>query len=197
MAEDQNQNQNQTTEKTYTQADMDAMKQAKDHERDAANAANAKVKELEKKILELESKHYGDEDKVKNAPLFKAMELENAKLTEDNAKLNDKMMKMTTQIENTELADLIGKNPFILSTAIEDAVSHARAAGFQKTEKGWISSEGKSLNDFLENLKTEKPHYWKRTTGNKPYFSGEKLKETKDNHTSPREMLTELYRGKF
>lgn len=191
MAEE---NQNQNTEKTYTQADMDAMKQAKDHERDAANAANAKVKELEKQILELQSKNYGDEDKIKNAPLYKAMELENAKLTESYSKLNDKIIKMTAQIENTELASLIGKNEFILPTAIDDAVSQARVAGFQKTEKGWISSEGKSLNDFLDELKTAKPHYWKRTIGNKPYFSGEKLKETKEQHVSPREMLTELFK---
>ena len=182
-------------EKTYTQADIDALKQAKDHERDAANAANAKIKELEKQILDLQSKNYGDEEKIKNAPLYKAMELENAKLTEDYSKLNNKIKEMTSKIEDSELATLIGKNEFILPSAIDDAVTQARAAGFQKTEKGWISSEGKSLVDFLNDLKTLKPHYWKRTVGNKqPYFSGEKLQETKKQHMPVREMLTELYK---
>lgn len=192
MAEE---NQNQNNEKTYTQADIDALTTAKNHERDAANAANAKVKELEKQILDLQSKTYGDEEKIKNAPLFKAMENENLKLQNEFNKLNDKIKTMTTQIENSELAGLIGKDVAILPTAIDDAVSHARAAGFTKTEKGWISQDGKTLDDFLTNLKTEKPHYWKRTSGPKAFFTQEKLQEMKNqHHSSPREMLTELFK---
>lgn len=56
MAEDQNQNEN--SEKIYTQADIDALKAAKDKERDEANALRSKIKELEKQNISLQQKNY-------------------------------------------------------------------------------------------------------------------------------------------
>lgn len=126
---------------------------------------------------------------MKNAPLYKALENENSTLISNYKDLEEKVNKMTRQIEDNELAKEIGLEKGILPTAIDDAVQHARAAGFVKTEKGWISSDGKKLNEFLSDLKQIKPHYWAKTVGYKDVFSQERINQLKQQGLSEYEAL--------
>lgn len=188
MAEDNEENK----EKTFTQADIDALMNAKNHERDERKAAEAKIKELETEILNIKSKTYGDEDKIKNSPLFKNMEIEFNKLQNSYNQASSELTSLKTKLDEVDLGKELSKNDKILPSAIDDILLQMREAGFQKTEKGWLGKNGENVNDFVTNLQNTKPHYFKRSIGSSQYFTKEKLKEMGD-RKDPRQMLTEIF----
>lgn len=192
MAEEQNNEQQQ--DKTYTQADIDALTTAKNKERDAANAANAEVRELKKQILELQSKTYGDEDKIKASPLYRNLENELKKQSEEILTITASLKLAQEKIDDGELAKELSKNETLLPTAVEDVITQLKTHGFSKTEKGWLSKDGESVNDFIKTLQSSKPHYFKRTVGSRQQlYTNEKLQNMSRSDKDPHKMLTDIF----
>ena len=51
--------------------------------------------------------------------------------------------------------------------------------GFTKTEKGWLSKDGKNVSDYLNELRGQQnaKHFFKRSIGSTQIFTDEVLKE--------------------
>lgn len=179
-------------EKTYTQADIDALSTAKQHEKESRQAAEAKVKVLEQEVLSLKSTVYGDEDKIKNSPLYKSLELDLQKKDADLAKLTESLNAAQSKLDDADLAKEISKDASVLPSAVDDILTQMKISGFKKTERGWLSPEGKNTSDFIKDLHTSKSHYFKRTVGAEraPIYNKERIEKEKP---SARQMLTEIF----
>lgn len=164
--------QSEQTDNTDATQSIENLKQAKQHEKEARQAAEAKVRELERTVLDLQSKAYGDEDKVKNSPLYKNMELTLQKQQEEVNKLKESLNLAQGKLDDVDLAKEISRDETVLPSAIDDIITQMKMHGFKKTEKGWLDGNGKGIADFIGELHTSKEHYFKRTIGSKssPYI---------------------------
>ena len=156
-------------EKTYTEADIQALLNAKNYEKQSRQAAEAKVKELEASMLKLQSEKYGDEEKIVGSPLYK-------KLLKDYEDSNSRLK----QAEETlgalqqeklyaELKQELKSDKTLLEDAADDALLQAKLKGFTKVDGKWLSRDGETVANFMQGLKATKAHYFKNAS--RSFFS--------------------------
>jgi hypothetical protein len=165
-------------EKTYTEADIQALLNAKNYEKQGRQAAEAKVKELEASMLKLQSEKYGDEDKIVGSPLYKKLlkdfEDSSAKLKQTEEALGSLQQEKLY----AELKQELKNDKTLLEDAAEDALLQAKLKGFTKVDGKWLSKDGETVANFMAGLKQTKAHYFKNATGASSAYK-EKLEKNK------------------
>jgi len=165
-------------EKTYTEADIQALLNAKNYEKQGRQAAEAKVKELEASMLKLQSEKYGDEEKIVGSPLYKKLlkdfEDSSAKLKQTEEALGSLQQEKLY----AELKQELKNDKTLLEDAAEDALLQAKLKGFTKVDGKWLSKDGETVANFMAGLKQTKAHYFKNATGASSAYK-EKLEKNK------------------
>lgn len=152
----------QAEEKTYTEEDVTKILTAKNHEKEARQAAEAKLKELENKIFTLESQKYGDEEKILNSPLYKKLQADFNAMQSSYTSLENERNSLTKRLDADELKAEILKNTDLIPGAADDILMHVQQAGFRKMDGGWLDENGNSVKKFVDGLKDTRPYYFKK-----------------------------------
>ena len=173
---------------TYTKEEFDealagALK-AKDHVKEELaslkSSSEAEKAALRQQILDLQNKAYGDEDKIRNSPLYKNMEGEFEKIKASYAEASSKIATMQASLDENALAQELKQNQTLDPDTISDLILRMKVSdGFTKTEKGWLSKDGKNVSDYLNELRGQQnaKHFFKRSIGSTQIFTDEVLKE--------------------
>jgi hypothetical protein len=151
---DQNVEQNVSVEneekKTFTLEEVQALLNAKNHEKEARKNLSAENKTLKEEIARLKGN-----DSVEK---FKEDEFNQLKAQLDALqKEKDELIQKNSE---NELKDALRTFKGILPEAIDDVLEKALKAGFKKTEVGYLDTNGKTLENFFEGLKTSHSYYF-------------------------------------
>lgn len=135
---------------TFTLEEVQKLLNAKNYEKEQRKNLSAENKTLKEEIAKLK----GDESIEK----FKDDEL--ASLKQQLMELqNEKESLLQMQAQN-ELKDALRTFKGILPEAIDDVLEKALKAGFKKTELGYLDTNGKTLENFFEGLKSSHSYYF-------------------------------------
>jgi hypothetical protein len=135
---------------TFTLEEVQKLLNAKNYEKEQRKNLSAENKTLKEEIAKLK----GDESIEK----FKDDEL--ASLKQQLMDLqNEKENLLQMQAQN-ELKDALRTFKGILPEAIDDVLEKALKAGFKKTELGYLDTNGKTLENFFEGLKSSHSYYF-------------------------------------
>lgn len=137
-------------QKTFTLEEVQNLLNAKNHEKEARKNAQSEVKSLKEELAKLKgedsvSKFKQDEYNQLKSQL-EALQHEKEELIQKNA--------------DNDLKDKLRLFKGIIPEAIDDILEKAKKAGFKKTEVGYLDSNGKTLEDFFERLKTSHSYYF-------------------------------------
>ena len=150
--------------KFKSQADIDRILQAKQH-------VDAELKTLKTKYKDVDLDQYNsllsnqleqNKDVLSN-PVYKNLENKFNTLSNEYNTLKADLEKRNQEIIDQELKDQIRSNKDINQSAIDDIFYRVKAAGFSKTEKGFLNKEGKTVDAFLDEIKTTAKHLFKYT----------------------------------
>ena len=151
---DQNVEQNVSVEndekQTFTLEEVQKLLNAKNYEKE-----NRKQLANENKLLKEEIAKLKGEDSVSK---FKEDEYESLKQQLADLQ-NEKDSLLKKQSEN-ELKDALRTFKGVLPEALDDVLEKALKAGFTKTEVGYLDSNGKTLENFFEGLKSSHSYYF-------------------------------------
>lgn len=151
---DQNAEQNVSVEndekQTFTLEEVQKLLNAKNYEKE-----NRKQLANENKLLKEEIAKLKGEDSVSK---FKEDEYESLKQQLADLQ-NEKETLLKKQSEN-ELKDVLRTFKGVLPEALDDVLEKALKAGFTKTEVGYLDTNGKTLENFFEGLKTSHSYYF-------------------------------------
>ena len=100
---------------------------------------------------------------VLNNPVYKNLENKFNTLSEQYTSLNNELEKRNQAIIDGELKDIIRQNKDIQPTAVDDIFYRLKSAGFSKTEKGFLNSEGKTVDSYIDDMKQTAKHLFKYT----------------------------------
>lgn len=154
--------------KIKTEADVQRVLQAKQH--------------IDQELTQLKTKYRGvDVDQynalmanqleqnkdVLNNPVYKNLENKFNTLSEQYTSLNNELEKRNQAIIDGELKDIIRQNKDIQPTAVDDIFYRLKSAGFSKTEKGFLNSEGKTVDSYIDDMKQTAKHLFKYTPASK------------------------------
>lgn len=148
--ETQNTQTNPEPEKTFTLSEVQALLNAKNHEKEARKQAEAELKTLKEENAKLKG-----EDSVTK---FKEDQYNNLK-AQLEALQKEKDELVQKNLDN-DLKDQLRLFKGVVPEAIDDILEKAKKDGFKKTEVGYIDNNGKTLNDFFERLKTSHSYYF-------------------------------------
>ena len=135
---------------TFTLEEVQKLLNAKNYEKE-----NRKQLANENKLLKEEIAKLKGEDSVSK---FKEDEFESLKQQLADLQ-NEKDNLLKKQSEN-ELKDVLRTFKGVLPEAIDDVLEKALKAGFTKTEVGYLDSNGKTLENFFEGLKSSHSYYF-------------------------------------
>ena len=171
--------------KTYTEEDVSKILTAKNHEKEARQAAEAKLKELENKIFALESQKYGDEEKILNSPLYKKLQADFNAMQTSYTSLENERNSLTKRLDANDIKAEILKNPDVIPSAADDILMNIQNAGFRKMDGGWLDENGNSISKFIDSLKDIKPYYFKKARNAERDQIISKLQNTKNGQRTP------------
>lgn len=140
----------QEEQQTFTLEDVQKLLNAKNYEKEAKKALANENQLLKEELAKLK----GNESVEK----FKDDEL--ASLKQQLSALQsekDNLLKLQSQ---NELKDALRTFKGVLPEAIDDVLEKALKAGFTKTELGYLDSNGKTLENFFEGLKSTHSYYF-------------------------------------
>lgn len=152
--------------KTYSEDDIKNLLNAKNHEKEARQSAEAKIKELENKVFSLESQKYGDEEKILQSPLYKKLQADFAKMQGDYTSLENERNTLSRRLDANDIKNEILKSPEIIPAAADDILMHIQNAGFRRMEGKWLDENGQGISKFIDGLKETRPHYFKKARNN-------------------------------
>lgn len=167
-----------TGEKTYTEADVQALLNAKNYEKQSRQQAEAKVKELEASMLKLQSEKYGDEEKILGSPLYKKLLHDFEESSQKLKQAEQSLGELQQEKLYAELKQELKNDKALLDEAADDALLQAKLRGFAKVDGKWLSKDGETISNFLAELKTTKAHYFRNASGASGAYK-EKLEKTK------------------
>lgn len=151
---DQNVEQNVSVEneekKTFTLEEVQALLNAKNHEKEARKNLSAENKTLKEEIARLKGN-----DSVEK---FKEDEFNQLKAQLDA--LQKEKNELIQKNSENELKDALRTFKGVLPEALDDVLEKALKAGFTKTEVGYLDSNGKTLENFFEGLKSSHSYYF-------------------------------------
>ena len=144
----------QQEQQTFTLEDVQKLLNAKNYEKEAKKALATENQLLKEELAKLK----GNESVEK----FKDDEL--ASLKQQLSALQsekDNLLKLQSQ---NELKDALRTFKGVLPEAIDDVLEKALKAGFTKTELGYLDSNGKTLENFFEGLRSSHSYYFGMAT---------------------------------
>lgn len=148
--------------KLKSQADIDRILGAKQHVDQELSALKAKYKDVDvENYKSLMAQQLEANKDVLQNPIYKNLDSKFTQLTADYQALKQELENRDTMILDTELKELIRGNTEIQQSAIEDLFYRAKCSGFQKTEKGFLNSQGKTVDEFINELKPTAKHLFK------------------------------------
>lgn len=161
--------------KIKTQLDVDNVLNSKNHVKNELNVLKEKYKDvdLERYKALIAAELDQNKDVLKN-PLYLNLETKLGSLTSQYQELQNELLKRDQELIDAELKDSLRSNKEFQASAIDDIFNRCKLSGFKKTEKGFLNSAGKSLESFVEELKTSAPHLFKQTSGSQ--FNSEIIK---------------------
>ena len=140
----------QEEKKTFTLEEVQNLLNAKNHEKEARKSAESEVKSLKEELAKLKG-----EDSVSK---FKEDEYNQLKSQlEELQKEKDELIQKNS---DNDLKDQLRLFKGVIPEALDDILEKAKKAGFKKTEVGYLDSNGKTLEDFFERLKTSHSYYF-------------------------------------
>lgn len=149
-----------------SQADVDAVLQAKEHVKTDFNAFKEKFKNVDiNKYNSLISNELEQNKDILANPVYKNLEGQYNTLKGQMTELQQQIEKRNQDIFDSELKDSFRKIKGIQETAIDDVLFRAKQAGFTKTEKGILDKNGITIDSFAESLKSSAPHLFKKAVG--------------------------------
>lgn len=167
--------------KLKTEADVQRVLQAKRHVDEELTSLKAKYKGIDvDQYNTLVAGQLEQNKDVLNNPVYKNLETKFNTLTSEYNTLKNEVAQREAQLIDNELKDVIRQNTSIVSTAADDIFYRAKMAGFEKTEKGFLSKDGKTVDAFIEDLKTSAKHLFKYTPTSK--FNQENLNNALKNN---------------
>lgn len=161
--------------KLKSQADIDRILGAKQHVDNELRDLKAKYKDVDldnyKNLLSQQLENNKD---VLNNPIYKNLDSRFSQLTNDYNTLKSELERRDETIRDTKLKELIRSNSEIQPTAVDDIFYRAKINGFQETEKGFLNSVGKTVDEFIQELKPTAKHLFK--VSNQKIDNTEKIK---------------------
>ena len=150
--------------KIKTQTDVDNVLNSKNHVKNELNNLKEKFKDvdLDRYQALLAAELDQNKDVLKN-PLYLNMENKFNALTTQYAELQAELSKRDAAIVENELKDILRANKEIQTSAIDDIFNRCKIAGFKKTEAGFLDPQGKTIETFIDSLKTNAQHLFKNT----------------------------------
>lgn len=136
--------------KTFSLEEVQALLNAKNHEKEARKSAEAEVKNLKEEIAKLKG-----EDSVSK---FKEDEFNSLK--NQLAELQKEKDELIQKNSDNDLKDQLRLFKGVIPEALDDILEKAKKSGFKKTEVGYLDSNGKTLDDFFERLKNSHAYYF-------------------------------------
>ena len=160
--------------KLKTEADVQRVLQAKQHVDSELTQLKQKYKNVNVDEYDrlMQSQLEQNKDVLSN-PVYKNLESRYNTLTEQYNNLNNELEKWNQAIIDGELKDIIRANKEIQPTAGDDIFYRIKVAGFSKTEKGFLSKDGKTVDAFIDDMKSTAKHLFKYTPSSK--FNQENL----------------------
>lgn len=167
--------------KIKTQSDVDNVLNSKQHVKDELNNLKNKYKDvdLERYQTLIAAELDQNKDVLKN-PLYLNLENKFNSLTNEFQTLQAEISKRDQAIIDNELKDLLRNNKELQTSAIDDIFNRCKLAGFNKTEKGFLDAAGKTVDSFVDGLKSSAPHLFKHTASKQ--FNTEALKNSLKNN---------------
>lgn len=167
--------------KIKSQADIDRILQSKRHVDEELTSLKNKYKNVDvDQYNSLLSNQLEQNKDVLNNPVYKNLENKFNTLTEQYNNLNNELEKRNQAIIDGELKDIIRANKEIQPTAVDDIFYRIKVAGFSKTEKGFLSKDGKTVDAFIDDMKSTAKHLFKYTPSSK--FNQENLNNALKNN---------------
>lgn len=148
--------------KLKSQADIDRILGAKQHVDKELSDLKAKYKDVDLENYKslLAQQLEANKDVLSN-PIYKNLDSKYTQLLTDYTNLKNELSSRDQKLLDGELKELIRANAEIQQTALEDIFYRAKTSGFQKTEKGFLNSAGKTIDEFINELKPSAKHLFK------------------------------------
>lgn len=140
----------QEEKKTFTLEEVQNLLNAKNHEKEARKNAESEVKSLKEELAKLKG-----EDSVSK---FKEDEYNQLKAQLDA--LQKEKDELIQKNSDNDLKDQLRLFKGVIPEALDDILEKAKKAGFKKTEVGYLDTNGKTLEDFFERLKSSHSYYF-------------------------------------
>lgn len=167
--------------KLKSQADIDRILGAKQHVDTELSQLKAKYKDIDvenyQNLLALQLEQNKD---VLSNPVYKNLEQKFNLLTSQYTELQSQITKRDEALIDGEMKELLRNNKEVQPTAIDDLFYRAKTAGFKKTEKGFLNTDGVTLDAFVDNLKTSAKHLFKVSSSSK--FNQENINQSLKNN---------------
>lgn len=138
------------TQKTFTLEEVQKLLNAKNYEKEQRKNLATENQTLKEEIAKLKG-----EDSVSK---YKDEEYNNLKA--QLAALQDEKDQLVQKTLDSELKDELRKFKGVIPEAIDDILEKAKKVGFKKTEVGYLDTNGKTLENFFEDLKNTRPYYF-------------------------------------
>lgn len=142
--------QQQEEKKTFTLEEVQNLLNAKNYEKEARKQAESELKNLRAENARLKG-----EDSVSK---FKEDEYNQLKAQLDA--LQKEKDELIQKNSDNDLKDQLRLFKGVIPEALDDILEKAKKAGFKKTEVGYLDTNGKTLDDFFERLKTSHSYYF-------------------------------------
>jgi hypothetical protein len=117
---------------------------------------------------------------VLSNPVYKNLEQKFNTLTSQYNTLQSEITKRDEALIDGEMKELLRQNKEVQPTAIDDLFYRAKTAGFKKTEKGFLNTDGVTLDAFVDGLKTSAKHLFKVSSSSK--FNQENINQSLKNN---------------
>lgn len=150
VTNEQQTNQTEQKKTLFTIDEVQNLLNAKNHEKEARKNAESELKNLKEEMAKLKG-----EDSVTK---FKEEEFNNLK--NQLAELQKEKDELIAKNADNDLKDQLRLFKGVIPEAIDDILEKAKKSGFKKTQVGYLDSNGKTLNDFFEKLKTSHAYYF-------------------------------------
>ena len=167
--------------KLKSQADVDRILQSKRYVDSELSTLKTKYKDVDpEQYKELLAKELDANKDIMSNPIYKNLETKYNGLVSQVSELTKEIANRDAAIIDQELKEQLRANTSIQATAVDDLFYRAKTAGFKKKKKGFLNSEGQTLDVFVESLKGTAKHLFKQTSMST--FNKENLKQSLKNN---------------
>lgn len=167
--------------KLKSQADIDRILGAKQHVDTELSQLKAKYKDIDiQNYQNLLAAQLEQNKDVLSNPVYKNLEQKFNTLTSQYTSLQAEITKRDEALIDGEMKELLRNNKEVQPTAIDDLFYRAKTAGFKKTEKGFLNTDGITLDAFVDGLKTSAKHLFKVSSSSK--FNQENINQSLKNN---------------